>query len=346
MVPCQELYQEGRKQLTEAGIGEAALDARLLLEYACGITHELLLAHPDKPVAKEAAKAYLELIAQRAKRVPVAYLTKTQEFMGLTFKVNENVLIPNPDTETLVEAALKCLQGDKRDRSGGDKGDGFKCHLNSKVTFGPVPFVTSTTTDDTVRILDLCTGSGCVGLSLLHYSTGTTLVATDISEDALHVARENAHALGLAERAAFVCCDVYPSESRGTGTLTHFSQCREQPTVSAEKRVSVPVPMTHRYNLIVANPPYIATDVIETLAPEVKCAEPRLALDGGADGLAFYRRILKDIETYLAPGGSLVVEIGFDQGNAVAEMFRAAGLKNVKILKDLNGLDRVVAGHR
>ena len=338
MVPCQELYQEGRKQLTEAGIGEAALDARLLLEYACGITHELLLAHPDKPVAKEAAKAYLELITQRAKRVPVAYLTKTQEFMGLTFKVNENVLIPNPDTETLVEAALERLRG--------DKGDGFKCHLNSKVTFGPVPFVTSATDDGTVRILDLCTGSGCVGLSLLHYSTGTTLVATDISEDALHVARENAHALGLAERAEFVKCDVYPSESRGTGTVTHFSQCREQPTVSAEKRVSVPVPMTHRYNLIVANPPYIATDVIETLAPEVKCAEPRLALDGGTDGLAFYRRILKDIETYLAPGGSLLVEIGFDQGSAVAELFRAAGLRDVRVLKDLNGLDRVVAGHR
>lgn len=308
MVPCQELYQEGRKQLTEAGIGEAALDARLLLEYACGITHELLLAHPDKPVAKEAAKEYLDLIAQRANRVPVAYLTGTQEFMGLTFQVNENVLIPNPDTETLVEAALERLRG------------------------------------DTARILDLCTGSGCVGLSLLHYSTGTTLVATDISEDALHVARENAQALGLAERAEFVKCDVYPGESRGTGTLTHFSQCREQPTVSAEKRVSVPVPMTHRYNLIVANPPYIATDVIETLAPEVKCAEPRLALDGGADGLAFYRRILKDIETYLAPGGSLVVEIGFDQGNAVAELFRAAGLRDVKILKDLNGLDRVVEG--
>ena len=303
--------------MIEAGIGEAALDARLLLEYACGITHEMLLAHPEREVTADGAKDYLACVAKRAARTPVAYITGTQEFMGLTFHVDENVLIPNPDTETLVEAALERLRG--------DKGDGSECHLNPKVTFRTVPFVTSVTNDGTVRILDLCTGSGCVGLSLLHYSTDTTLVATDISEAALRVARDNAEALGLVERAAFVRCDVFPGES---------------------KRVIVPVPLTHRYDLIVSNPPYIATEVIETLAPEVRCAEPRLALDGGADGLAFYRRILDGAGDYLNPGGSLLVEIGYDQGQAVAEMFKGAGLRGVSVLRDLNGLDRVVVGER
>ena len=276
MVPCQELYQEGRKQLTEAGIGEAALDARLLLEYACGITYETLLAHPEKTVVKEAAHAYLELIARRAKRIPLAYLTRIQEFMGLSFRVNESVLIPNPDTEILVEAAL------------GRLGDRF-------------------------AILDLCTGSGCVGLSLLHYSNDTTLVATDISADALAVAKENARALGLSERTELICCDLYP-------------EC-------------------DLFDLIVANPPYIQTEVIDTLAPEVRCAEPKLALDGGRDGLTFYRRILARAGAYLNPGGCLLVEIGYDEGAAVAGMFEAGGFKEVHIIKDLNGLDRVVAGH-
>lgn len=275
--------------MTEAGIGEAALDARLLLEYACGITHETLLAHSEQAVAEEKAASYLACIQKRAARTPVAYITGTQEFMGLSFHVNEHVLIPNQDTETLVEAALECLRGDKGD--------------------------TPATDGSAVRILDLCTGSGCVGLSLLHYSSESTLVATDISKEALAVARENAEMLGVADRAAFVCCDVYPPP------LTHF-------------------------DLIVANPPYIKTDVIETLAPEVRCAEPVLALDGGADGLAFYRRILKDVGDYLTPGGYLLTEIGYDEGAAVAGMLEAAGFKEVHIIKDLNGLDRVVVGHR
>ena len=288
---------------------EARSIISLLIQERLGLPSYVPVTEPDREIETEQLEEDLERLLNNE---PVQYVLGYAEFYGRRFRVTPDVLIPRPETEELIEAVLK-----------------------SPVTAGHDP-----------RILDLCTGSGCVGLSLLHYSTGTTLVATDISEAALTVARKNAEALGVAERAAFVRCDVFPGESEGTGTMNHFSQCSEQPVLSAEKRVIVPVPLTHRYDLIVANPPYIATDVIETLAPEVRCAEPRLALDGGSDGLAFYRRILDGAGDYLNPGGSLLVEIGYDQGSAVAEMFKGAGLRGVRVLRDLNGLDRVVVGER
>ena len=195
--------------------------------------------------------------------------------MGLDFVVNENVLIPRQDTETLVEEVMKQLH------------DGF-------------------------RILDLCTGSGCILLSLLHYSNGCTGVGADISEAALAVARENAGRLGETS-AVFVRGDLFEN-------------------------------ITGQFEIIVSNPPYIRTGTIETLMDEVRLYEPRLALDGHEDGLYFYRRIISEGKRHLCGGGMLFLEIGYDQREDVMRLMEEAGYRDVAAARDLAGLDRVVYG--
>lgn len=274
----RDTYQNGIKLLTEAGIAEAKLDARLLLEFACGTDHNTLLAHPEREVSESEAKEYEEFLNRRSKREPLAYIIGKWDFMGLSFAVNKNVLIPEQDTEVLVEEAMRFLE------------DGF-------------------------RILDLCTGSGCIALSLLNYSNNTTAVGTDISEEALSVAKENAKDLSLSERALMVKTDLFP-EMDDDGS---------------------------KFDLIVSNPPYIRSDVIETLAPEVKDYEPRLALDGDADGLVFYRRIIDEAPKYLFSNGYLIMEIGYDQAFEVTELLEKAGCyHDIEVIKDYAGNDRVV----
>ena len=274
----RDTYQNGIKLLTEAGIAEAKLDARLLLEFACGTDHNTLLAHPEREVSESEAKEYEEFLNRRSKREPLAYIIGKWDFMGLSFAVNKNVLIPEQDTEVLVEEAMRFLE------------DGF-------------------------RILDLCTGSGCIALSLLNYSNNTTAVGTDVSEEALSVAKENAKDLSLSERALMVKTDLFP-EMDDDGS---------------------------KFDLIVSNPPYIRSDVIETLAPEVKDYEPRLALDGDADGLVFYRRIIDEAPKYLFSNGYLIMEIGYDQAFEVTELLEKAGCyHDIEVIKDYAGNDRVV----
>ncbi|MBQ3795805.1 MAG: peptide chain release factor N(5)-glutamine methyltransferase [Butyrivibrio sp.] len=274
----RDTYQNGIKLLTEAGIAEAKLDARLLLEFACGTDHNTLLAHPEREVSESEAKEYEEFLNRRSKREPLAYIIGKWDFMGLSFAVNKNVLIPEQDTEVLVEEAMRFLE------------DGF-------------------------RILDLCTGSGCIALSLLNYSNNTTAVGTDISEEALSVAKENAKDLSLSERALLVKTDLFP-EMDDDGS---------------------------KFDLIVSNPPYIRSDVIETLAPEVRDYEPRLALDGDADGLVFYRRIIDEAPKYLFSNGYLIMEIGYDQAFEVTELLEKAGCyHDIEVIKDYAGNDRVV----
>ena len=274
----RDTYQNGIKLLTEAGISEAKLDARLLLEFACGTDHNTLLAHPEREVSESEAKEYEEFLNRRSKREPLAYIIGKWDFMGLSFAVNKNVLIPEQDTEVLVEEAMRFLE------------DGF-------------------------RILDLCTGSGCIALSLLNYSNNTTAVGTDISEEALSVAKENAKDLSLSERALLVKTDLFP-EMDDDGS---------------------------KFDLIVSNPPYIRSDVIETLAPEVRDYEPRLALDGDADGLVFYRRIIDEAPKYLFSNGYLIMEIGYDQAFEVTELLEKAGCyHDIEVIKDYAGNDRVV----
>ena len=271
-----DLYAQGKCALEKAEIEEAALDTRLLLEFVCETDRTTLFAHPEKEVGPDQQKRFEELIAKRSEHIPLQHLTGQQDFMGLTFAVNEHVLIPRQDTEILVEEVMRDLH-------------------------------------DGVHILDMCTGSGCILLSLLHYSNDTTGVGADLSEEALKVAQANAESLGMAERVRFVHSDLFES-IEGT------------------------------FDIIVSNPPYIRTDVIETLMPEVRDHDPRMALDGTADGLYFYRRIIEESEKYLKRGGQLFFEIGHDQAEDVVTLMQRHGYKEIEVKKDYAGLDRVVYG--
>lgn len=275
----RECFEKGKGALADAGIEEAALDARLLLEHICGTDRNTLLVHGDRTVSPEEEKQYLDAVEWRSRRIPLQQITGQQEFMGLPFWVNSNVLIPRQDTEVLVEEVLK--------------------H-----------------THDGMRILDMCTGSGCILISILHYSNDCEGLGVDISSPALEVAEENAERL-LSGR---------------TGVSARFLQSDLFEAVDG------------KYDILVSNPPYIRSAVVDTLMPEVKDYEPRIALDGEEDGLVFYRRILSDCKKNLKKGGMLFFEIGYDQAEAVKGMMEQAGFLEVTVKKDFGGLDRVVFG--
>ncbi len=270
----KEAYELGITRLTEAGIEEVKSDTLLLLDGICHVTRNDILLHGEEVLDENVTQAFLEALTKRCERVPVQYITGVQNFMGLDFMVNENVLIPRFDTEILVEEVMKHLH------------DGFS-------------------------ILDMCTGSGCILLSLLHYSNHCTGVGVDISEEALRVAKTNCEKLGL--NATFLQSNLF-EKVEGT------------------------------YDIIVSNPPYIRSDVIGTLMEEVKGHEPMLALDGMEDGLYFYRKIVEESKQFLNGGGKLFFEIGYDQGEDVSHLMENAGFKDVCVMKDYAGLDRVVLG--
>lgn len=298
-----EIYEEGRARLAEAGIDEAALDARLLLEFVCGTDRNTLLVHGDREVSVEEYDRYRELIRRRAAHVPLQHLTGEQDFMGLPFIVNENVLVPRQDTEVLVEEVMK--------------------HLH-----------------DGMRILDVCTGSGCILLSLLHYSNDCEGVGVDLSGQALAVARENYGRLlaGRPEmKARFLEGDLF-------GALTLAGESDGRTVSDGVKPDGGTNGPQDRFDVIVSNPPYIKTDVIDTLMPEVREHEPMMALNGGADGLVFYRRIAGEAGAYLNGGGMLFFEIGCEQAADVREIMEGAGFREVEVVKDFAGLDRVVYG--
>ncbi len=274
----RELFLQGEDTLKRSEIAEASLDARLLLEYVCGTNRNDMLVHGDRSVSEEQVVRYNACIEKRAQHIPLQHITGVQNFMGLDFKVNEHVLIPRQDTEILVEDALKHLR-------------------------------------DGMSVLDMCTGSGCILISLLHYSNDCKGVGVDISPKALEIARENANAL-----------------------LTEASDCIQFVESNLFENV------TGQFDMIVSNPPYICSKVIETLMPEVREHEPMNALDGMEDGLYFYRRIVEDCEAHLVPGGMLMFEIGHDQGEAVSALMTDADYLEVEVLKDYAGLDRVVRG--
>lgn len=270
----QELYRMGKDRLTKAKIPEAELDARLLLEEVCGTDRNDLLVHGDKEIPPEQCDRYVEYIQRRQKREPLQQITGYQEFMGLRFKVTPDVLIPRQDTEILVEEVMRYVH-------------------------------------DGMHILDMCTGSGCILLSLLKYSNDCEGTGCDISEPALKVAEENAKELSL--NASFVQSNLFEN-------------------------------ISGKYEFIVSNPPYIPTGVIPTLMEEVRDHEPVSALDGREDGLYFYREIVEKAGEFLHPGGMLFFEIGYDQAEKVSSLMREAGYQEVTVCKDLAGLDRVVYG--
>ena len=273
----RQVYELGKSRLEEADVAEAALDARILLEHVCGTSRNDLLVHGDREVAEDQIDQYIECISRRQSREPLQHITGVQDFMGLEFAVNEHVLIPRQDTEILVEEVMK------------DEFDGS-------------------------RILDMCTGSGCILISLLHYSNWCKGVGVDISSAALAVAKENANKL-------------LPEEKRPVFVESNLFEAVEG-----------------TFDIIVSNPPYIRTKVIETLMPEVKDFEPMQALDGYEDGLYFYRRIVEEAGGYLNKDGRLYFEIGHDQGIEVSALMKSAGYEQVRVIKDYAGLDRVVCG--
>ena len=278
-----EIYRWGCEELSAAGINEAKTDARLLLEWCCGTDRNTLLAHGERSISEREYNDYADCIARRKTRVPLQHITGEQDFMGLTFVVNRDVLIPRQDTEVLVEEVMRYLH-------------------------------------DGMRILDMCTGSGCILLSLLRYSNDCTGVGVDISEEALQVARKNTERI-----------------------LGSQAMEKERVTLRAGNLFEG-VDSADRFDIIVSNPPYIKTGVIESLMPEVRDHEPHLALDGREDGLFFYRRIIAQAGEFLMGGGMLFMEIGYDQGEDVRRLMEEAGYADIEVIKDFAGLDRVVCG--
>lgn len=279
----RELYEYGKLKLEGAGITEAPLDARLLLEYICHTDRNELIVRGDRERSAMEEEFYRMTIDKRASRIPLQHITGEQEFMGLCFRVNEHTLIPRQDTEILVEEALHRL-----------------C--------------------DGMRILDMCTGSGCILLSLLKYSNECEGIGIDISGKALAVARENAQRLQL--EAVFLEGDLF-------SPLEGFVSERTTDRL---------------FDMIVSNPPYIETAVIDTLMPEVRGHEPVMALDGKEDGLFFYRRIIAEAPKHMRKGAYLLFEIGCGQGDAVMSLMREAGFEQTAVFQDYAGLNRVVCG--
>ena len=274
ILTLQMIYKEGAETLEHAGIPDAKLDAWYLLEYVTGISRASYFGDPKREVPKEQAESYREVILRRAGHIPLQHITGEQEFMGYTFLVNPDVLIPRQDTETLTEEALKF-------------------------------------TKPGMKVLDMCTGSGCILISLLKSCPGLKGTGCDISEKALKMARENGRRLQVG--ASWIQSDL-------------FDQISE------------------RFDLIVSNPPYIRTGVIEELQEEVRLHDPWIALDGKKDGLYFYRRIIAESTGYIRDNGAMMFEIGHDQAEDVVRLMEEAGYTQIRVKKDLAGLDRVVTG--
>lgn len=276
------LLAEGVKVLAEAGIEEATLDARYLLfeVFHTDMTHFLLdrgrgISEDDQVL--DQVKQYRLMIEKRSQRIPLQHITGSREFMGLEFYVNEHVLIPRQDTETLVELILKDYKGRN-----------------------PV-------------ILDMCTGSGCIAISLSKIGEFDDVTAVDLSKEALKVAKRNANVLLGPGRITLIESDLFQA-----------------------------IELKSRFDIIVSNPPYIPTEIIKELQPEVRNFEPMLALDGREDGLFFYRQLVSEGRRFLNPGGSIYFEIGYDQAESVSALLEDAGFAEIRVVKDAAGLDRVV----
>ncbi|MDD6480715.1 MAG: peptide chain release factor N(5)-glutamine methyltransferase [Lachnospiraceae bacterium] len=271
----RKAFSLGESVLEKANIADAKNDAWLLLAMACKVDHTFYYMHVDEEMPEEQAHEYEVLIRKRAEHVPLQYITGEQEFMGLNFNVNSNVLIPRQDTETLVEEALKVAKPG-------------------------------------MKILDMCTGSGCVLISIMKNVHGVEGFGYDISKQAINVAKDNAK-------------------------LNDVSAVFERSNLFEDV-------MDEHFDMIVSNPPYIKTAEIAELMPEVAEFEPIEALDGKEDGLYFYREIIEKCVDYLTDEGYLLFEIGYDQADDVSAMLKNAGFLDVRVQKDLAGNDRVVMG--
>ena len=297
------LIQKGQEELAEAGITDAAFDSKALLSFVLSVPFSKLFFRYDDVVEDCDKTRYEELIQKRISGVPLQYITNEQEFMGLSFYVDPRVLIPRLDTEILVETALEYMRNVE---------------------------------SDTIRVLDLCCGSGAIGLSIAALMGKAEVTLTDISEGALEVTKKNAESLGVADKVVILKGDLFDAVPDAVPDGAHAVDAADAGLSGRPYDQSL-------YDLIISNPPYIETDVIGTLDTEVKDHEPMLALDGGSDGLDIYRRILLEAPEHLTQGGRLMMEIGCDQADPIKELAAQSGrFCYIKVKKDLAGLDRVV----
>ncbi len=279
----REMIKLGAGRLMKAHCMDPSLDAELLYYYLTGADRVELFLKAREPVDEKIQKQYFDLISQREKRIPLQHITGTQEFMGLTFQVNPSVLIPRQDTEILVDGAAKMIRGD-----------------NGRIRQRSI-----------WKVLDLCCGSGAIGISLARLCQNVKVSASDYSKEALEVAKKNA--VQNRVKIKFFCGDLYQPLGK------------------------------RRYDMIVSNPPYIKSHMIPILQDEVKSHEPMMALDGGEDGLEFYRKIIEQAPDHLKKQGVLALEIGHDQAAEVCQLIKeTAAFTMVHVVKDLAGHDRVV----
>lgn len=284
------LVKEGEFRLAKAFCMDAKIDAEELYCFLTGMDKVALFLRANEEVDSETEKKYFDLIARRAERIPLQHITGTQEFMGHTFKVSPDVLIPRQDTETLVEEAARTIQSTPKEK---------------------LTFMEKLRGVKEWEVLDLCCGSGAIGISLAKICSNIKVTASDISSAAIKVATENAD--NLRAKIKFVEGDMF---------VPH-----------ADKK----------FDMIVSNPPYIRTAMISILQEEVKTHEPLGALDGGRDGLEFYKIIVAQAADHLKPGGFLMLEIGHDQGEDLRKMLKDDGRYTpAEVIKDLPGKDRVV----
>lgn len=278
----REALIEGTRELEEAHIPDSKFDARILLLHASNITYSRFLASSTDPMEEDSLRKYRTYLKMRTERIPLQHITGEQDFMGYSFRVNEHVLIPRQDTETLV-----LLAEDEIKKT------------------------------DAKKVLDLCTGSGCIGISLFlrmkEAGRPIDVTLSDLSEEALAVAKENANLLNT--NICFTKSDLFEE-------------------------------IDSSYDVIVSNPPYIPSHVIPSLMPEVRDHDPMMALDGGEDGLFIYRKLIPQAYERLQDKGSLFLEIGYDQGGSVSLIMREAGFNGVTVAQDLAGNDRVVYGRK
>ena len=348
-----DVLSYGKQILKNAGIAEADLDAWYLFEQIFGISRAQYFLCARENIAgstaqkmaaqeqpgnslesknalhrvelwlKKKLQAYGNALEKRAARIPLQQIIGQQEFMGLTFFVNEHVLIPRQDTETLVELVLQEQK------------------------------------DTDISLLDMCTGSGCIAVSLKKLGGYACVEGADISEEALKVAKRNSEEI-LENND--VNNDAVSSRTEQIQNCMNLTNNQNKQNNSAERKISEAsklsqagvtfrhsdmfsaFPETERFNVIVSNPPYIPSAVIEELEPEVRDHEPRGALDGTADGLYFYRILAEECAKHLTPGGHVYFEIGYDQGAAVKELLDNRGFKDTRVIQDLAGKDRVVCG--
>jgi release factor glutamine methyltransferase len=303
----EDSLRSGTLLLEQAGIQTARLDAECLLAHVLRWPRWRLVTEGRRRLAPEEFGMFLSLLHRRELREPLPYLVGTREFWSLPLAVSPGTLVPRPETETLVEAALSLLRAD-----GPGTGQG--------TWPPPVGHLAGASGPRHPILIDLCTGSGAIAIALARELPAVTLFATDVSRRALRIARSNAEAHGVAERITLLRGNLWRALDR------------QAPNIQVD--------------LAVSNPPYIPSGVLSTLMPEIRW-EPRRALDGGRDGLAFHRAIIAGAPQRIRPGGSLLLEIGADQAEPVSGLLEASGcFEEIRVLPDLAGRDRVIVARR